>query len=84
MPMKYYREAQQKRQQQKYLKAQQLRIKKAEENLEKTLKQISCRTLKYCKNGDTQKCFICKWNQACIHPKDDFYIAKIPGIKVLP
>jgi len=82
--MKYYLEAEQKRQQQKYLKQQKQYIQKKDEAMLNSIKQIKCRTLRYCKNGDTQYCMYCKWNKTCIQPKDDFYKPKIPGIKVLP
>lgn len=82
--MKYYKEAQEKKQQDKFLKWQNKEIKKSEENMLKNIKQILCRTLKFCKNGDTQYCMYCKWNKTCISPQGDYFIAKVPGIKVLP
>jgi CRISPR/Cas system-associated endonuclease Cas1 len=82
--MKYYKEAQTLKQQQKHIRRQQQRIEQAKENMEKSISQISCRTLRYCKNEDTKKCMYCKWNQTCITPEGDYYTPKIPGLKVLP
>lgn len=82
--MQYYKEAQQKKQQDKYTRWQQQNIEQSNDVMQKSIRQIACRTLRFCRNGDTKNCMYCKWNKTCIAPQGDYFKATIPGIKVLP
>jgi len=82
--MKYYKEEQQKKQQDKHARWQQQEIARSDEAMQQSISQISCRTLNYCRNGDTKYCMYCKWNKTCIAPRDDYYKPIIPDLKVLP
>ena len=82
--MKYYKEAQQKKQQIKHIRWQQQEIGRSDEAMKQSIKQIRCRTLRFCRNGDTKTCMYCKWNATAITPQGDYYKAIIPNLKVLP
>ena len=80
--MKYLKEQEQNRLRDKYSRWQQKEIKRADENMMKSIKQIKCRRLQFCRDGDTKVCFACKYNTAC--PGNvDYYRPKIPGITFL-
>ena len=80
--MKYLKEQEQNRLRDKYSRWQQKEIKRADENMMKSIKQIKCRRLRFCRNGDTKVCFACKYNTAC-QGNADYYRPKIPGITFL-
>lgn len=82
--MKYYREAQEQKKQDKYMRLRQREIAQKDQEMQKAISQILCRTLRYCLNGDTNFCFYCKWNKRAKSSNGDYYKPKVPGLKVLP
>lgn len=82
--MKQLKEQEQNRLRDKYSRWQQREIKRADESMMKSIKQIKCRRLQFCRDGDTKVCFACKYNVAStVIPKIDYYKPKIPGMKFL-
>ena len=80
--MRYVKEREQQRQQQKTLRLEQNRFKQAQQNM--TVQQIQCRFIPHCKNASNrQLCMQCKYNSAGAGQMDNF-VPKIEGIKILP
>jgi len=78
------KEQEQARLRDKYSRWQQKEIKRADENMMKSIKQIKCTRLPFCLNRDTKGCFACKYNvTGTVIPKIDYYKPKIPGMKFL-
>lgn len=81
--MKYYKEAEEKRKREKYFKWNNLRIKKADENLEQSIRSIRCQKMQNCKNRETKVCFYCISNKDHFVGQNvgNYYKPKIPGMK---
>lgn len=80
--MRYIKEKEQQRHQQKNLRLEQNRFRQAQQNM--IIQQILCRLIPHCKNGgNMQICMSCKHNSSSSGQIDNF-IPKIAGIKILP
>lgn len=79
----YLKEQEQIRLRDKFSRFQKREIDRSEEAMQKNIKQISCRRLKYCGNAETRYCLSgCKHNMAILGMQD-YYKEKIPGLKFL-
>jgi len=68
----------------KYSRFQQQEIKRADDNLQKNMRSISCRRLKYCLTAETKYCMYCSYNTTRIAPVgQDYFKPKIAGITFL-
>jgi hypothetical protein len=85
MPMKYYREYEQKKQELKQQRAQQKYIESKEAAMMKSITQIQCRMLRHCQNKDTY-CMACSKNthRNQEYPPVDYFKPKVAGMRVLP
>jgi len=66
----------------KYSRFQKKEISRSEEAMQQSIKQISCRRLKYCGNAEKYCLSGCKYNTAILGAQD-YYKEKIPGLKFL-
>jgi len=81
--MKYYKENEEQKKRDKYLRWNQKRIEHSEEALTKSTHQILCQRMPNCKNKGTKKCFSCTRNKtrSAMVKAEDYYLPKIAGLK---
>lgn len=83
--MKQLKEQEQIRKQKKYMKWQNHRVKKSDEAMKKSIRQVLCRRMHNCRNKETMACFRCIHNKA-LAPNNiykDYYKERIPGVRYL-